>query len=138
MQPTHKDVVIKELKAGESLEVGKCVTLKSLKKNYGVVDKYTCQIKQSLYEQFVKWCCQKRRELSIGESNHESKSWMLQATRGRYKSPTRKNTMDILLAMRVKGNNTTKKLMMARSADRMLSSISNMNLSLYLMLFAEF
>ena len=45
MQLEHKDVVIKELKLDESLEVEKCVTLKSLKEDFGVVEKFTCQFK---------------------------------------------------------------------------------------------
>ncbi len=54
------------------------------------------------------------------------KSWMLQATRGRYQPPTRKTTMDILLTMIVKADNTTKKLMKDLRADRVLLSISGM------------
>ena len=37
MQLAHKDVVIKELKADETLKVGKCVTMKSRKEDYGAV-----------------------------------------------------------------------------------------------------
>ena len=82
-QPSHKDIVSKELKAGVSLEVGKCATLKSSKEDYGAVEKYTCQFKQSLDYQFVKWCCKKRRGLTIGGTNQELKSRMLQTARGR-------------------------------------------------------
>ena len=115
---------MKELKADETLEVGQCATLKSLKEDYGAVEKYTGPFKQTLDEQFVKWCCKKGRGLSIGETDRELKSWMLQATRGRYQPPTRKTAMDILLTMRVKAENTTKKLMMALRGDRVLPSIS--------------
>ncbi len=41
MQSAHKNYVIKELKADETLEVGKCVTLKSLKEDFGAVEKYS-------------------------------------------------------------------------------------------------
>jgi hypothetical protein len=124
MQSAHKDYVIKELKANETLEVGKCVTLKSLKEDFGAVEKYSGSFKQELDEQFVKWCCKKRRGLSIGETDRELKSWMLQATRGRYQPPARKTAVDILLTMRVKADNTTKKLMLKLRADSVLPSIS--------------
>ncbi len=125
LQSAHKAVIIKELKADETLEVGQCATLKSLKEDYGDVEKYTGSFKHTLYEQFVKWCCKKGRGLSIRETDRELKSWMLQATRGRYQPPTRKTVMDILLTMRVKPENTTQKLMMALRVDRVLPSISD-------------
>lgn len=124
LQSAHKAVIMKELKADETLEVGQCATLKSLKEDYGAVEKFTGPFKQTLDEQFVKWCCKKGRGLSIGETDRELKSWMLQATRGRYQPPTRKTAMDILLTMRVKAENTTKKLMMALRGDRVLPPIS--------------
>ena len=71
LQSAHKSVVMQELKADETLEVGQCATLKSLKEDYGAVEKFTGQFKQTLDEQFVKWCCKKRRGLSIGETDRE-------------------------------------------------------------------
>ncbi len=123
---------MKELKADETLEVGQCATLKSLKEDYGAVEKYTGPFKQTLYEQFVKWCCKKGRGLSIGETDRELKSWMLQATRGRYQPPTRKTAINIVLTMRVKAENTTKKLMMALRGDRVLPSISGTCLGVFM------
>ena len=96
MQPAHKDVVIKELKADETLKVGKCVTLKSRKEDYGAIEKYSGPFEQDLDKQFLKWYCKKCRGLSIGETNRELKSWMLQATRGRHQPPSWKAAMDIL------------------------------------------
>ena len=97
MQSTHKDVVIKELKADETLEVGmNCVTLKSMQEDFGAIEKYSGSFKQDLGELFVKWCCKKCRGLSIGETIRELKSWMLQATRSRYQPPSWKAAMDIL------------------------------------------
>ncbi len=80
---------------------------KSLKENFGAVEKNSGSFKQDLDEQFVKWCCKKRRGLSIGKTGRELKSWMLQSTRGHYQPPSRKTTMDIILTMRVKADNTT-------------------------------
>jgi hypothetical protein len=100
--------------------------LKSLKEDFGSVEKHSGSFKQDLDEQFVKWCCKKLRGLSIGETDGELKSWMLQATRGRYQLPS----MDILLTMRVKSDNTTKKCMVALRSDRFLPSISGTRLSL--------
>ena len=104
------------------------MTLKSLKEDFGAVEKFSGSFKQDLDEQFIKWCCKKRRGLSIGETDRELKSWMLQATRGRYQPPSRKTAMDILLTMRVKADNTTKKLMLALRSDRVLPSISGTRL----------
>ncbi len=74
MQSAHKDYVIKELMADETLEVGKCVTLKSPKEDFGAIEKYSGSFKQELNEQLVKWCCKKRRGLSIKETYRELKS----------------------------------------------------------------
>ena len=101
-------------------------TLQTLKQDYDVVEKFHGTFKLLLDEQFVKWCCKKGRGLSIGETDRELKCWMLQATRGRYQPPTRKTAMDILLTMRVKADNTTKKVMKDMRADRVLPSISGM------------
>ncbi len=124
LQSAHKAVIMKALKAGETLEVGLCATLKSLKEDCGSVVKYTGPFKQNLDEQFVKWCCKKGIGLSTRETDRELKSWMLQATRGRYQSPTRKTAMGILMTMRVKAENTTRKMMLALRGDRVLPSIS--------------
>ncbi len=63
--------MVKEVKANETLDVGKCLTLKSLKQDFGAVEKYSGSFKQELDELFVKWCCKKRRALSIGETDRE-------------------------------------------------------------------
>ncbi len=39
---------MKELKADETLEVGQCATMKSLKEDYGAVELYTGPFKQTL------------------------------------------------------------------------------------------
>ncbi len=62
--------------------------------------------------------------MSIGETNRELKSWMLQATRGRYQPPTKKTTIDIVMTMRVKAENITRKIMLVLRGDRVLPSIS--------------
>ncbi len=41
LQSTHKAAIMKELKADKTLKVGQCATLKSSKKDYGAVEKYT-------------------------------------------------------------------------------------------------
>ncbi len=56
---------------------------------------------------------------------------MLQATRGRYQPLARKTAMDIILTMRVKAVNTTKKFMFALRADLFLPSISGTRQTLY-------
>jgi hypothetical protein len=89
LQSAHKIVVMQELKADETLEVGHYATLKSLKEDCGAVEKFTGRFKQTLDEQFVKWCCKNRRGLSIEETARELKSWMLQATRDRYQPPAK-------------------------------------------------
>ena len=55
MQSAHKDFVIKELNADETLEVGMCSTLKSLKHDYAAIEKFSGDFKHILDEQFVKW-----------------------------------------------------------------------------------
>ncbi len=50
LQSAHKAVIMKKLKADETLEVGQCATLKSLKKDYGAVEKYAGPFKQTLDE----------------------------------------------------------------------------------------
>ena len=124
LQSAHKALVLRELKADETLEVGRHSTLQTLKQDYAAVEKFHGSFKLDLDEQFVKWCCKKGRGLSIGETDRELKSWMLQATRGRYQPPSRKTAMDILLTMRVKADNTTKKVLKDLRADRVLPSIS--------------
>ena len=85
----HKDLLIKELRADEALDPGNMSTLKSPKEDYGAVEKFKDGAKKMLDEQFVKWCCKKRRGLSIGETDRELKSLLLQCSRGRYPPPTR-------------------------------------------------
>ncbi len=71
MQSAHKALVIKDLKADETLEVGHHSTLQTLKQDYIVVEKFHGTFKLLLDGQFVKWCCKKGRGLSIGETNRE-------------------------------------------------------------------
>ena len=99
-------------------------TLKSLKQDFGVVEKYKDGFKRSLDEQFVKMCCKKRRAFSCGETDRELKSWMLQATRGRYQPPSRKTAMDTLLSMRAKSDNELARDLKALLAERISPSIS--------------
>ena len=99
-------------------------TLKSLKQDFGAVEKYKDGFKRSLDEQFVKMCCKKRRALSCGETDRELKSWMLQATRGRYQPPSRKTAMDTLLSMRAKSDNELARDLKALLAERISPSIS--------------
>ena len=64
----HKNVLIKNLPADEALDPGSYVTLKSLKEDFGSVEKYKDGFKRALDEQFVKMCFKKRMPLSIGKS----------------------------------------------------------------------
>ena len=70
----HKQLLVKELRADEVQNPSNMSTLKSLKEDFGKVDKYTGASTRSIDEQFVKWCCKKRRGLSIGETDRELKS----------------------------------------------------------------
>ena len=74
----------------------------------------------------MKWCCKKRRGLSTRETDRELKAWMLQTTRGHYQPPSWKTAKNILITMKVKADNTTKKMMLALRAERLLPSISGM------------
>ena len=103
-------------------------TLKSLKQDFGAVEKYKDGFKRSLDEQFVKMCCKKRRALSCGETDRELKSWMLQATRGRYQPPSRKTAMDTLLSMRSKADNELTRDLKALLEERISPSISGIPL----------
>ena len=47
----HKDLLIKELRADEALDPGNMATLKSMKKDYGAVDKFKDGAKRMLDEQ---------------------------------------------------------------------------------------
>ena len=62
----HKNVIIKELRADETMDPGSHSTLKTLKEYYGAVEKYNGDNKRKLDEQFVKMCCKKRMPLSMG------------------------------------------------------------------------
>ena len=61
----------------------------------------------------------------MGETDQELKSWILQATRERYKPPSRKTCQNLVLTVRVKADNTTKKLVIGLHKDNVLSSISD-------------
>ncbi len=63
----HKKVLNKDLRADEAMDTGSYVTLKSLKEDFGSVEKYKDAFKRVLDEQFVKMCCKKRMPLSIGK-----------------------------------------------------------------------
>ena len=60
----------------------------------------------------------------MGELDRELKSWVLQISRGRYQPPARKKCQDLVLTMRAKAENTTKKLVVALRKDNVLPSIS--------------
>ncbi len=67
----HKHFLVKESRADKIENSSNMSTLKSLKEYFGTVEKFTCATKRSSDEQFVKWCCKKRRNLSIGETDRE-------------------------------------------------------------------
>ena len=124
LQAKHTDLVLKELRADETLEVGKIATLATLKEDFGAVEKFSGSFKASLDESCVKMCCKKNRPLSMGELDRELKSWVLQISRGRYQPPARKTCHDLVLTMRAKAENSTKKLVVALRKDNVLSFIS--------------
>jgi hypothetical protein len=62
------------LLSDEAIDLYTVRTLKFLKEDVGVVEKYKDGFKRSLDEQFVKICCKKRSALSCGETNKELKS----------------------------------------------------------------
>ncbi len=62
----HKKVLIKNLRVDEAMDPGSYVTLKSLKEDFGSVEKNKDAFKRALDERFVKMCCKKRRPVSIG------------------------------------------------------------------------
>lgn len=121
---SHKTLLVKEMRADETLGPGNITTLQSLKEDYGAVEKYQGAAKRSLDEQFVKWCCKKRRALSMGETDRELKSYVLQASRGRYAPPCKKTAMDVLLGMRARADNATTKAMQTLREERISPSIS--------------
>ncbi len=59
MARKHRDVVMKELAANETLDPTNVQTLKSLKTDYGGVEKFKDGAKKTLDEQFLKWCSEK-------------------------------------------------------------------------------
>ena len=72
----------------------------------------------------MNWCCKKKKAISMGETDRELKSWVLQATRGRYQPLARKTCQDLILTMQAKADNTTKKLVIGLRKDNVLPSIS--------------
>ena len=54
----------------------------------------------------------------------ESKSWILQAIRGRYQLPSRKSAIDTMLSMRAKSDNELAIDLKALLAERISPSIS--------------
>ena len=74
LQAKHGDLVLKELRANETLEVGKIATLATLKEDYGSVEKYTRSFKVGIDEAFLKLCCKKKKAISMGETYRESKN----------------------------------------------------------------
>ena len=70
LQSAHKSLIMKELQADETLEVGQCATLKLVKVDYSAMEKFTDQFKQTLDEPFVKWCCKKREGIVYWRDKH--------------------------------------------------------------------
>ena len=64
---SHKNILMKDLRADEPMDPGSYVTLKSLKEDFGSVEKFKDGFRKALDEQFVKMCCKKRMPLSIGK-----------------------------------------------------------------------
>jgi hypothetical protein len=124
LSATHKNVLIKELRCDEAMDPCNTTTLKSLKHDFGAVEKYKDGFKKSLDEQFVKMCCKKNKPISMVELDRELKSWVLHISRGCYQPPARKTCQDLVLTMRAKAENTTKKLVVALRKDNVLPSIS--------------
>lgn len=61
---------------------------------------YSCM---SYYLQaYVKWCCKKKRGLSLGETDKEFKAYINQISGGRYNPPCRRTSIDILVHMTAK------------------------------------
>jgi hypothetical protein len=58
----------------------------------------------------------------MGEIFKKIKSWVLQATRGRYQPPSRKARQDLVHKMRANTSNTSKKLLIGFRKDNVLSS----------------
>jgi hypothetical protein len=79
----HQDVIVKELAADESLDPSNIQTPKSLKADFNSVEKFKDCLMKSINKN-VKMGCKKQRALCIDESDRELKSWVLQASRGRY------------------------------------------------------
>ena len=69
----HRDVIVKELAAHESLDPSDIQPLKSLKADFNGMEKFKDGLKKSIDEQYVKICCKKQQALSIGESDRELK-----------------------------------------------------------------
>ncbi len=128
LSATHKNVLIKELRADETMDPCNASTLQTLKKDYGAVEKFKDKFKRDLDEQYVKMCCKKRRALSAGETDRELKSWILQISRGRYKPPSKKVAMDCLLTMRAKIDNEVTKDLKALLLERISPSISGIEI----------
>lgn len=68
----------------------------------GKVDRFTGQKKRNLDESYVKWCCKKKRGLSLGETDREFKAFIQQISGGRYSPPCRRTALDILVHMTAK------------------------------------
>jgi hypothetical protein len=120
----HKELLIEELRADEVQNPANVSTLASLRVDYGCVEKFKDSAKRALDEQFVKWCCKKSRGLSIGETDRELKSLLLQASRGRYSPPNRTLALEVMLGMRAAADNLTASAMKALQAERISPSIS--------------
>jgi hypothetical protein len=73
LRDARNNVSNKDMRADEALYPGSCVTLKSLKDNFGSVEKYKDGFKKALNEQFVKICCKRLMPLSIGIMHNLSK-----------------------------------------------------------------
>ncbi len=118
----HKQLLVKELRADEVQNPSNMSTLKSLKEDFGKVEKFTGAAKRSIDEQFVKWCCKKRRGLS--ETDRELESLLLQASRGRYSPPHHSLALEVLLGLKASAGNVTTLKMKKLQAKRISPSIS--------------
>ncbi len=114
---------MKELRAGEVQNPSNMSPLKSLKEDFGKVEKFTGAAKRSIDEKCVKWCCKKRRGLTIGETYRELKSLLLQASRGRYSPPHHSLALEVLLGLRASADNVTTLQIKKLQVERISPSI---------------
>ena len=107
-------------------------TLKSLKEDYGCVEKYTGAAKRSIDVHIVKLGCKKRGGLSIGETDRELESLLLHASRGRYSLPHHSLALEVMLELRASVDNVTTNEMKKLQVERISPSISGKNELMYM------